>query len=137
MKTPVLLFIGLTAGLVSCGNSGSKGPQEGTKTMDPIDSDDLPETFFMFDDEQDGIEIDQELEYFLEQLLDKYEIEVNHIRERFFVDGRYVAPPGHQYLSEIHPAIELYERLHSWHAEMTPEQLARFRKLSKKIYEVF
>lgn len=137
MKTPFQLFAYLVlAAFVSCGNAG-KGKHETKSVTDSIASDSLPETFFEFEDEQEKININDEWEYFIEQMLEEYELKINKIRTKYFINDKYTAPPGHLYHTDIHPAVEMYELLNSRHKEMTPEQLSRFRKLSKKIHEVF
>ena len=120
MKAYLLFIPFLTLCLVSCSNNADKGfPEEKVVSDSSV------------------VENTENATVSIEEMLDSYEIIVGEVREKFFIDGKYQAPPGHQYHTEIHPAVQLYEVLKSRQEEMTPEQLARFRRLTKKIREVF
>lgn len=106
--------------LAACGNTSDKEHSEEKRTADSL-----------------VVENHQNATVTIEQLLDDYEIMIGEIREKFYIDGKYKAPPGHQYHTQIHPVVELYEDLKSLQHEMTHEELARFRSLTKKIRETF
>lgn len=150
MKVYILILISLTMSLASCGNNTDKGNPEEKKTSDSLVSDSSASDSVISDSiTSDSVTTDSVTSgssvagrpnvdtMRIEQMLNDYEKMIGTIRDKFYVDGKYQAPPGYKYHTEIHPVVEFYERLKSRQRSMTPEQLERFKSLTKKIREAF
>lgn len=140
MKVFVPIFAALAMVLVSCGDSDNKRLPETKKTTDSVVSKDTAGVTEAVNNEIDSLRprsVKGQTAYLIDNMLDNYETMIDEIRKEYFIDEQYITPPGHQYHIHIHPVIVLYEDLHSRQSVMTPVQLSRFKKLTKRILATF
>ena len=140
MKISFLFFpILLAIFMVSCGNSANNHsePQEGVDSLASKRQTEVSKGMSDDNGTLETYEVNKRHEDIIDNKLDSFERMISEVRDQFFVDDQYMAPPGHRYHTHIHPLIELYEDLHSRQEGMSTEQLSRFRKLTRRIMDTF
>lgn len=139
MKVSFPFYIIIAIIIVSCGNSANNST-ETREIPDSLVSKKPVEVSKDVKNEIDSLntyEAEGRKENEIDSMLDNYELMISRLRNQFFVENQYIAPPGHEYHVHVHPVIELYEELHARQGKMTNEQKSRFRRLTKKIHDTF